>query len=314
MTLYLKGGFIWLGGLKDLLTGFFHIIHSFVEGMGVSSVGFAYVLDIVIYTLILKTIVLPLYIYQQKSTMAMSKVQPLMKELQEKYKNNPQKLQEEQMKLYKEMGTNPFKGCLPLIVQMPIFFAMFSVISAMDFSNGSFLWLHNLGAKDPFFILPVLTAVVQFLSMRVASRNMEESQRSMQNKMGLAMGVMFLFICINYKAALAIYFIASSAIQTVQTLMVSSYIKKKQAKEDEIKKVEEEERLKREAAEKAAKREEYKKNKKKKAIESGTEGATSKKNPDGSGVDLDKPRKKKKKRTDESLKPKSESKDGKVVE
>lgn len=274
-----------MGEIKSLLTGFFDIINSFIMGFGITNEGVAYVLGIVVYTLILKTVVLPLYIYQQKSSIGMSKVTPKMKEIQSKYKNDPKKMQEEQLKLYKEMGVNPFKGCLPALVQLPIFIAMFSVISNFQgFQGLPFLWIGDLSKPDPYYILPVLTAVINFLSMRVMSRNMDEEQRSMQNKMGIGMSIMFLFICLNYKAALAIYFVSSSLIQTVQSFVINGYLKKKQEKEDAINEAKEKEKLAIEAKEKASRREEYKKTKKSKT------------------------------RTSDSLKPKSEKKDGKAAE
>lgn len=258
-----------MGQLNNILTGFFEVINSTIMNLGVTDTGIAYVLGIAVYTLILKTIILPLYIYQQKSSIGMSKVSPRMKEIQEKYKNNPQKMQEEQLKLYKEMGVNPFKGCLPVLVQLPIFAAMFYVISGFEGFNGvSFLWIKDLAKPDPIYVLPVMTAVMQFLSTKIMSRNMEEEQRKMQSKMAIGMSIFFLFICINYKAALAIYFISSSIIQTVQSLVINGYLRNKQEKEDAIREAEEKERKEREAKEKAARREEYKKKKKKKRIES----------------------------------------------
>lgn len=316
--------------LRNILTYFLEVIHSFVTSIGITDSGIAYALALVVYTLILKTIVMPLYVYQLKSTRGMSELSPKLKELQEKYKNNPQKMQEEQLKLYKELGVNPFKGCLPMFVQMPIFIAMFSVISAFTGFNGlSFLWIPDLAKPDPYYILPVLVAIVQFLSMRVMSRNMDKEQRSMQNKMGIGMSVMFLFICINYKAALAIYFVASSVIQGVQSLMINWYLDKDKAKKDAIKKIEEEKKLAKEAEEKAARREEFKKKKKAKSDANSTSSSSTdatkpkkKKKPSSSGqsksqdsdTQTSENKPKKKKRTEESSKLKSENKDDKVVE
>lgn len=288
-----------MGQINNILTGFFEMINKTIMDLGVTDVGLAYVLGIAVYTLILKTIVLPLYVYQQKSSIGMSKVSPRMKEIQEKYKNNPQKMQEEQLKLYKEMGVNPFKGCLPALVQMPIFFAMFSVISSFQGFNGvSFLWISDLSKADSLYILPVLTAVLQFLSMKIMSRNLEEDQRKMQSKMAIGMSIFFLFICLNYKAALAIYFISSSIIQTVQSFVINGYLRKKQEKEDAIKEAKEKERLEREAKEKAARREEYKKQKKKKKIDADQSDTVSKSDSSTSS----KPKKKRKKKVSEDNK------------
>ena len=300
-----------MGGLNDLLTGFFDVINNFVLSFGIKDIGLAYVLDIAIYTLILKTIVLPLYIYQQKSTIGMSSLQPKMKEIQEKYKNDPKRMQEEQVKLYTEMGVNPLKGCLPLFVQMPIFAAMFYVIYHFKgFEGVPFLWLKDLAAKDPYYILPTITAITQFISVKIMSRHLDADQRKMQDKMGIIMSGVFFFICMNYKAALAIYFISSSIISAVQGVIVNGILRKKQAEKDAIKAAQEKERAEREAREKAERREQQKRKKKKVSDSKDGEVKTSK-NKTSTG---DKPKKKKRTSQDaENLKPES-NKDDKVVE
>ncbi|MEG0371407.1 MAG: YidC/Oxa1 family membrane protein insertase [Clostridium sp.] len=262
----------------------------------------SYVLVICLYTLILKTIVLPLFVIQQKSTRRMGEMSPKIKILQEKYKNDPKKMQEEQMKLYKELGVNPMKGCLPLLAQMPIFIAMFTVISSYQFTGSSFLWIPDISKPDPFYILAVLTGVVQFLSVKVMAKNMDAEQQKMQNKMGIMMSVMFIFICLKYKAALAIYFIASSVIQTVQSLVVSKYLKKVQDKEDAIKAEKEQEKSRLDAQEREAKRADYKKKKKKKIEEQGDSAVDPKKINCETAADADKPKRRKKKKTDDGTK------------
>lgn len=281
-----------MSGFVELLTGFFDVIHNFITGLGVTSLGTSYFLDIFTYTLILKLIVMPLFVVQQKSTRRMGELTPKVKELQERYKNNPQKLQEEQIKLYKELGVNPMMGCLPLLVSMPIFIAMFTVVSSYTGFNGaSFLWIPDLGKYDPYYILPLLTGGIQYLSVMVMSKNMDADQQKMQKRMGIVMSVMFVFICFKYKAALAIYFIASSLIQMVQTMAINAYLAKKQEKEDAIKAEKAAEKAKRDAEEKAARRELHKKKKKKLA-----EGETSETEKCEAAADADKPKKKKKKK------------------
>ena len=109
------------------LTQLFSLINNGVMSF-IPDKGTAYFIDIFIFTLLLKMILLPLQIKQTKSMVKMNEMQPKMKEIQDKYKNDPQKLQQKQMELYKEAGVNPLGGCLPMLIQLPVFMAMYAVI------------------------------------------------------------------------------------------------------------------------------------------------------------------------------------------
>ena len=102
---------------------------------------------------------------QIKSQAKMQEFQPEIKKLQDKYKNDPQKLNMEIMKLYKDNKINPMSGCLPLLIQMPILFALYYVFQNITGIEGaSFLWISNLFAKDPYYILPILSGLTTYLS------------------------------------------------------------------------------------------------------------------------------------------------------
>ena len=109
---------------------------------------------IIALTLVVRIVILPLTVYQMKSMKRMQEVQPLMKELQEKYKDQPEKLNQEMMQLYREKKVNPFSGCLPLLIQMPFLYAIFAVLNAINLQDAMFLGF-NLNVS--FWPLGVLT-------------------------------------------------------------------------------------------------------------------------------------------------------------
>ncbi|MFN3264919.1 MAG: YidC/Oxa1 family insertase periplasmic-domain containing protein, partial [Aquificaceae bacterium] len=129
----------------------------------------SWVVSIFALTLIVRLLMFPL---TYKSTVAMGKMAelaPKMQELKEKYKNDPAKFQEEMMKLYSEVGFNPMSGCLPILLQIPVFFALYKVLTiTTDLQLAKFLWIQSLAQKDPYYILPILMGVTmiaqQFIS------------------------------------------------------------------------------------------------------------------------------------------------------
>ncbi|HEU4793395.1 MAG TPA: YidC/Oxa1 family membrane protein insertase, partial [Nitrolancea sp.] len=129
-------------------------------------------LAIIIFTILVKTILLPLTVKAVRSTSSMQAVQPKMKELQKKHAGDRAKLQAEQMKLYQEHGVNPLSGCLPMLLQMPIFFGLYYAIlhlsdDAVGLWGQDFLWLPSLAESDPYHILPIVAALFQFIQVRM---------------------------------------------------------------------------------------------------------------------------------------------------
>jgi YidC/Oxa1 family membrane protein insertase len=164
---------------------------------------------IIIFALIVKMLTLPLSLKSFKSMAAMREIQPKVEELKKRYKNDMQKMNAETMALYKKHGVNPFSGCLPVLLQMPLFFAMFSVFkSTILLREAPFVWFINdlsRGAQnftDPYMILVVMMVASQFISQRLTTSTQANPQaKILMYIMPLFMG----FIFRNFAAGLVLY-------------------------------------------------------------------------------------------------------------
>ena len=164
----------------DFLSNIMQSALTFFYNM-TTSIGFPnYGVAIILLTIAIKALMYPLTVKQVKSMKAMQDIQPKMKELQEKYKGNPEKLNKELANLYKEAGVNPLAGCLPLLVQMPFLIAIFFAIRDYQYAQlpPSFLWLTDLAQPDPTYILPVLSALTTYIQQKQTTTEMTQ-----QNKM-----------------------------------------------------------------------------------------------------------------------------------
>ncbi len=196
-----------------------------------------YAMAIVIFTILVKVVLLPLTLNQLKSTKKMQELQPKLKKLQEKYKNDKETLNVKTMELYKEEKINPVGGCLPLLVQMPILFGLFAVLrdpGRYVFANNpellekatsaSFLWLPNLIDPDPI-ILPVLAAVSTYLSMKTTSTG--EQPQAMKT-MNMLLPVMILWWGRSFPAGLTLYWVVSNLFQMAQQYFLPKINKPKE--------------------------------------------------------------------------------------
>jgi YidC/Oxa1 family membrane protein insertase len=157
---------------------------------------------------------------QIRSQSKMQEVQPIVQEMQKKYKNDPQKAQMEMMKIYKENNVSPLSGCLPLLIQMPILFALYGVFMNINVQGASFLWIPNLYAKDPFYILPILSAATTYLSSYLTTKttaNTSQPGGMNMGSMNIGMSLMMGFMALNFRSALVLYWIMGNLIQLVQT-------------------------------------------------------------------------------------------------
>ena len=152
--------------IVNFMRDIFEYFHTVIVNMGVSDVGLSYVLAIFIFTLVIRVLILPFNIKAAKSTRGMQKIQPQVKKLQEKYKNDPQKMNAEVMKLYKENNVSMVGGCLPTLLPLPILMALYWVFMGIQLPDGqvaSFLWIKDVFAPDPYYILPILAALSTYL-------------------------------------------------------------------------------------------------------------------------------------------------------
>jgi YidC/Oxa1 family membrane protein insertase len=204
-----------LSFLNDSLIWVINSLYSLTKQVGLPSYGIA----IILMTIIIKLILYPLTVKQMKSMKKMQLLQPKLKEIQEKHKGDPQKAQVETLELYKKAGTNPFTGCLPLLIQMPIFIALFNTLKSFPFAEGSqFLWLTSLHAKDPQFILPILAGLSQFVQQRLSTTNMQDPTQKM---MLYIMPVFFVWIASSVPAGLALYWVVFNLMGAIQQFFIN---------------------------------------------------------------------------------------------
>ena len=196
--------------LQDILNVFYQLTAT----LGFPSYGLA----IILMTLVIKMIMYPLTVKQVKSMKGMQILQPKMKELQTKYKDKPEKLQQEMIKLYKETGVNPMAGCLPLVLQMPIFIIIFYGLRDFTFNGAtSFLWLTDLAQPDPLYILPVLSALTTYYQQKQTSTEMNQQAKMMLMFMPLFIG----YISTTFSSGLVLYWVTMNTVQIVQQWWMS---------------------------------------------------------------------------------------------
>ncbi|WP_243638737.1 YidC/Oxa1 family membrane protein insertase [Lucifera butyrica] len=179
-----------------------------------SKLGFPnYGIAIILLTVTIRMLLYPLTAKQVKSMQGMRELGPKIKEMQEKYKDDKLKQQEEMAKLYKNAGVNPMAGCLPMLVQMPFLTGIFYAIRNFSYvSQPSFLWIKTLAGKDPLFILPVLAAITTYVSSQQTM-----TDPSQQNKMMLLVMPFFIgFMTLRFPAGLGLYWVVSNLVQILQ--------------------------------------------------------------------------------------------------
>lgn len=195
-----------------------------------------YGISIIIFTVIIKLVLLPLTFKQLQSSKQMNEVQPKIKELQEKYKNDKEKLNMKIMELYKEYKINPMAGCLPLLIQLPIIFGLFSVLrepmkhitdpAFAQAVNESFLWIPNLSEPDKI-ILPVVAGITTYLSMKSTTAGPAAQNQTMK-MMNTILPLMIIFWGRSFPAGLTLYWVISNLFQMVQQTFMPKANKSKE--------------------------------------------------------------------------------------
>jgi YidC/Oxa1 family membrane protein insertase len=182
----------------------------------------SYGLAIIILTILIKILLYPLTLKSFKSMKELQKIQPLMKEIQNRYKDDKQKLNQELMKLYSEHKINPMGGCLPMLLQIPILFALYKVFyQAIELRHTPFhifgAWLPDLSAKDPYYITPILMGASQFVMQKMSPAPGDE----MQQKVMLVMPVLFTVLFLNFPSGLVIYWLISNILSIAQQAYIN---------------------------------------------------------------------------------------------
>lgn len=190
----------------------------------------SYGLAILLITIIVRTAILPLTLKQYRSSKAMQAIQPQMAEIKKKYKDNPQKQQEETMKLFQANKVNPMAGCLPLIVQMPVFMALYnSIYRNPEVRTHEFLGL-QLGEPGPWYFLPLIAAATTFVQSKMMQKQQTQAMPGM-GAMLMIFPVLIFVMALNFPSALPLYWIFSNLYTIIQNyfLYVRSSNKGKEA-------------------------------------------------------------------------------------
>lgn len=168
------------------------------------------------------------YTSMKKMQTAMNRMQPRLKTLKEIYKDNPQKLNEETMKLYKEYQINPMGGCLPMLLQMPIFFALYATLSgAVELKGAQFIWIwKDLSLKDPMYILPVAMGLTMFIQNKMSNAPAATPEAAAQQKMMLyVMPIMLTVFAFVWPSGLLLYWVISNIVSIGQQVIINRYSK-----------------------------------------------------------------------------------------
>ncbi|HQL00579.1 MAG TPA: membrane protein insertase YidC [Smithellaceae bacterium] len=195
----------------------FLFILNFLAGF-VQNYGIA----IIILTLMVKIIFWPLGNLSYKSMKKMQALQPKITALREKYKNDQAKIGQETMALYRENKVNPFSGCLPILIQIPVFFGLYKALMySIELRHSPFFfWIMDLSAKDPYYITPIIMGVTQFIQQKMTPSMGDP----MQQKIMLLMPVIFTFFFLNFPSGLVIYWLFNNIFSIGQQLYINKKI------------------------------------------------------------------------------------------
>jgi YidC/Oxa1 family membrane protein insertase len=188
-------------------------------------------LAIIAFTIIIKTLLLPLTVKSIRSSKNMQELAPKIKEIQKKYGADRQKASQETMALYQQHGVNPMAGCLPMLIQIPIFFGLYrSIVNLTDSEIGhwtdGFMWLDSLNAADPWHVLPIMAGLFQFVQsrmMRPANQKVTDPQQKMMNTMMNFMPLMVVMFGWNFAAGPVLYWATQSVYSVAQQWIITGW-------------------------------------------------------------------------------------------
>jgi YidC/Oxa1 family membrane protein insertase len=195
------------------------------------NLGIAWWLSIVILTVIVRSLLFPLTVKQVKSMRAMQDLKPHMDRVRAQFKDNPQRQREEMAKLYQDQGVNPLGGCLPILVQMPVFIGMFYVIRKFggtpgrtppeydSFTHGGILWFQDLAHADPYYLLPIISALTMLAATEITIKNVDPQQRWLMRLLPVG----FTAFLLNFPAGLFMYWITSNLMTLGQNYVIYNF-------------------------------------------------------------------------------------------
>ncbi len=191
-----------------------------------------YGLAIILLTLLVRALVMPFNIYSFKSMKVMQKLQPEMKALREKFKDDPATQNAKVMELMKVNKANPLGGCLPMLLQLPVFFALYQTLGqSIELYREPFgFWIHDLSFRDPYFVLPVLMGITMFIQQKITPSNMDPQQA----KIMMFMPIMFSFFMVSLPSGLTLYIFVSTLFGITQQYL---FLREKTPNHTQVKQV-----------------------------------------------------------------------------
>jgi len=210
------------GWLQGLVQPFATIVIRLLLWMK-ATLNLSYGWILVLFGIAVRIVLWPLNQKAMRSSMAMQRLQPELQAIQTKHKGDPQKLQAEMMRVYKEHGMSPFSslsGCLPMLIPLPVFFALFFVFqNTIEFRGVSFLWLPDISVKDPYFILPVLVAATAMILSFIGMKGVKANEQ--QKMMMYIMPAMMLFIFFSMASGLNLYYLVQNLASLPQQWLIA---------------------------------------------------------------------------------------------
>ncbi len=214
--------FGFFGAIAEVLLVSIQFVHKFIPNWGFS---------IIILTLLIKILFFPLTYSSTKSMAKMQELQPKIKALRAKYKKAKQdisqrrQMNEEMMRLYKEHGINPAGGCLPILIQIPVFWGFFRLlVIGIEFRHSPFiLWINDLSVKDPYYVTPILMGATQFISQKMTPTSADPAQARIMLIMPVIMTVFFM----NFQSGLVLYWLTNNVLQIGQQYIMNRMMGKK---------------------------------------------------------------------------------------
>jgi len=213
--------FGWFGVLGIPLLKALNFFNLYLKNYGVS---------IIIITVIIKVLFIPLTQKSFKSMQAMQKLQPQIKALRERYKKDPQKLNQETMELYRKNKVNPMGGCFPMLLQIPVFIAFYNVLLNSIELRGApfFLWITDLSAKDPYYITPIIMGITMFIQQKMSPTSPDPKQAQIM----LIMPVIFTFMFMSFPTGLVLYWTVNNILSIGQQYLLMGKVGIKEIDKD----------------------------------------------------------------------------------
>ena len=203
----------WFSALAKPMLYSLKFFNSYVGNYGIA---------IIIITVILKIIFFPLTHKSYKSMKEMGKLQPKMAAMKEKYKNDRDAMNRAIMELYRDHKVNPLGGCLPMLVQIPVFFALYKALMfSIELRHAPFMfWITDLSDKDPYYVTPIIMGVTMFIQQKMTPSNMDE----MQQKIMLGLPVIFTFMFLSFPSGLVLYWLVNNVLTIGQQMYINKLV------------------------------------------------------------------------------------------